>query len=111
MFMMNNYKYGDIILLNFPFSNISDIKKRPALVLVDSEDNDILVCRITGQIYNSIYDILIKDYLAIGLKISSVIRIHKIATLEKSMISKKLGELNKFQKNEVFEKLKLLFNL
>ncbi|HRE41848.1 MAG TPA: type II toxin-antitoxin system PemK/MazF family toxin [Ignavibacteria bacterium] len=108
---MNEYKFGDVVLIEFPLTNSREIKKRPALVLADSMDDDILVCKITGQLYDTNFDILVKEYTSIGLKIASVIRIHKLATLEKSLVSKKFGNLNENMKNNVSQKLKLLFKL
>ncbi len=54
---MINYKFCDIILIEYPFSEQSTIKKRPALVLLDTGDNDIVVIRITSKLYSTKYDI------------------------------------------------------
>jgi mRNA interferase MazF len=61
-------------------------KRRPALVINDSSDGDVILCRITSQIYQTKYDIYIDNWEKVGLKLPSVIRTHKIATLEKDMI-------------------------
>ena len=91
---MNKLNFGDIVLLKFPFTDNVKYKKRPALVINDFNDNDIIVCRITSQIYNTKNDIFIKDWKDSGLKLASVVRIHKIATLEKSMVELVLGKIN-----------------
>ena len=83
---MNKIETGNIVLLKFPFSDGLSYKRRPALVLKDLEDGDIIVCRITSKIYKSKYDIYLDDWLKYGLKIPSVVRVHKIATLEKNMV-------------------------
>ena len=91
---MSDFGFGDIVLIKFPFTDISGAKKRPALVLHNTDDNDGIVCRITSQSKESEFDIEIKDWQASGLKLSSTIRLHKIVTLEVSLIDKKMGILS-----------------
>lgn len=50
---MNRLAFGDIVLLTFPYSDGNLFKKRPAMVMNDFGDGDILVCRITSQIYKT----------------------------------------------------------
>ena len=88
------YKLGDVVLVKFPFTNNLGFKKRPALVIRDTNDGDVVVCRITSKLYNSHYDINLKNWQQSGLQLPSVIRAHKIASLEKNMIDKKLGEVD-----------------
>ncbi len=91
---MISSSFGDIVLLKFPFSDGGKSKKRPALVLADTEDEDVIVCRITSKLYDSDFDFAIKDWQKCGLKLPSVIRLHKIATLEKSLIDQKIGKID-----------------
>lgn len=46
---MTTYRFGDIILIGFPYTDLQSISKRPAIVLYDSGDQDVLVARITTQ--------------------------------------------------------------
>lgn len=46
---MGKFVKGDIIVLPFPFSNLSSSKRRPALVLADVEGDDIILCQITSK--------------------------------------------------------------
>jgi mRNA interferase MazF len=50
---MEGLIFGDIVLLKFPFTDRKSYKKRPALIINDFDDGDIIVCRITSQIYNT----------------------------------------------------------
>ena len=75
--------FGDIVLLQFPFSDTQSVKRRPALVIWDSPDDDVLVCRITSHAYHTEMDVVIENWETIGLLAPSVVRIHKIACLEK----------------------------
>ena len=96
-----NMETGTIVLLKFPFADGISYKRRPALVLKDLEDGDILICRITSKIYKSKYDIYIDDWLNFGLKLPSVVRVHKMATLEKDMAEIIMGQIDEITLSKV----------
>lgn len=98
---MNKLGFGDIVLLRFPYTDGKNYKRRPALIVNDFNDGDIVVCRITSQIYNTQYDVYIDNWEKSGLKLSSVIRVHKLATLEKSMIDTLMGQVDNSIKEKV----------
>ena len=102
---MEKIETGSIVLLKFPFTDGTSYKRRPALVLKDFEDGDLLVCRITSRIYTSKYDIYIDDCLKFGLKLPSVVRVHKMATLEKDMVETIMGQIDE----TVLNQIKLLY--
>jgi mRNA interferase MazF len=58
---MDKLSFGNIVLLRFPFTDGMTVKRRPALVLRDSEVGDIIVCRITSKLYHSEFDFKIED--------------------------------------------------
>ena len=95
------YQFGEILLLSFPFSDTGAFKKRPALVLLDSNDDDVVVCRITSVRHFSSYDVFIQSWQQAGLLTPSTIRVHKIATLKKTLVDKRIGHLNQQLKEEV----------
>lgn len=98
---MDDLKFGDVVLLKFPFTNRVSSKKRPALVIRDSKDGDIIVCRVTSKLYNTTFDIKLINWEKFGLRLPSVIRIHKIASLEKELVDLRIGQLDKTTKNQV----------
>jgi len=102
---MDYIETGTIVLLKFPFADGISFKHRPALVFKDLEDGDILVCRITSRIYNTKYDIYFDDWLKFGLKLPSVARVHKMATLEKNMIETIMGQIDE----KVLKKVIILY--
>jgi mRNA interferase MazF len=102
---MKKIASGTIVLLKFPFSDGINYKHRPALVLKDFEDGDMLVCRITSKIYNSKYDVYLDEWIRFGLKLPSVVRVHKMATLEKNMIETIMGQIDEI----MLDKIKLLY--
>lgn len=89
-------KKGDIVLVPFPFTDLQGNKTRPALIIINSEE-DVTVCFITTQIHwQDKYDLLITPSEYNGLKRSSLIRLSKFATLDKSLILGRLGTLEEF---------------
>ena len=89
---MKAYRIGEILLCSFPFSN-GQIKKRPALVVLDYGDNDVLVTRITSHIPQTRFDYSIMEWQKSGLLLPSIIRASKIAFLDKTYIERSLGRL------------------
>lgn len=108
--MEQSYNFGEIVLLNFPFTNGIASKKRPALIIQDSNDGDIIVCRVTSQIYLSSFDIFLENWDNLGLKLPSIIRVHKIATLEKTMAEKGIGKLDESDKIKIKTKIEQLIS-
>ena len=74
-------------------------------MLKDYEDGDVLVCRITSKIYDSKYDIYLNDWVKFGLKLPSVVRIHKMATLETDMIEITMGQID----DDILNNVKLIY--
>ena len=90
---MTTYKFGDIVLIGFPHTDLQGISKRPAIVLYDLGDQDVLVARITTQQYTTEADYKIDDWEKRGLLAESYIRLGKQATIEKQHIIRQLGSL------------------
>ena len=90
---MTNYQPGDLVLVAFPYAGGTQTKQRPALVILDMGNADIVVARVTTQLYRTPYDVTITDWQAAGLVAPSVVRTHKVATIEKALIRRQLGRL------------------
>lgn len=90
---MQNYQPGEVLLLSFPFVDAAGSKRRPALALVDTGDEDIIVARITSQIVPTDFDIELVEWQRAGLLLRSYVRVHKVATLEKRLVERRLGRL------------------
>ncbi len=106
-----NFEQGDIVIVPFPFSNLSDKKRRPVLVLSKTEDNlhslDIITCGITSNLANEKYSVLIdNDSLEFGsIPNKSRIRADKLFTIDKDIIIKKVAKVKK----EFFEEVRNQF--
>lgn len=90
-------KRGDVVLVPFPFSDLSGIKNRPALVVSDDKynaaTNDVIVAQITGNVSGQprFGDYQITGWQAVGLRAPSLVRA-KLATLATRRIRKTLGQ-------------------
>jgi len=104
-------KKGDIILIPFPFTDLSGLKNRPALILIEGQ-NDITVSFITSQIkWKEEFDIKVSPSAENGLKRTSLIRLNKLATIDKELVIGKLGALSTKILSEVDNSLVKIFNL
>ena len=104
----NNYTIGEIVLLEFPFTNLKGSKVRPALVIsLSNGSNDLQVAYITSEVDNyalSPYAVVVEQgHLASGfIKQKSVIRCDKLITISHERIARKnVAQLNKSKTNEV----------
>lgn len=81
--------------LSFPFSDLSDSKKRPALVLADLLGDDILLCQITSQSTKDSFAVPLvnADFITGSLPVDSYIRPTRIFTADKNIIIKKVGQV------------------
>jgi mRNA interferase MazF len=90
---MISYRPGDLVFISFPFTAGSQTKGRPAMVVLDAGDADVLVARVTTQSGQSEFDVLLGDWRGAGLLAPSTVRLHRLATLEKSLIQRSLGSV------------------
>ena len=90
---MTTFEPGEIVLVAFPFTSGAGSKQRPALVVFDAGDSDIIIASITTQSRSSPFDITILEWRAAGLLAPSTARMHKLATLEKALVRRRFGRL------------------
>ncbi len=102
---------GDIVLVPFPFTDLSSTKKRPALVLVTTEEDVTLAFITTQTKWSEDWNVDLTPTVKNGLKKASIIRLAKITTLEKGLVIGRLGRLADETLNEVDVNLKRMFAL
>lgn len=94
-------KAGDIVLIRFPHTDLSEGKLRPALVIasVPGRHPDLLLALISSRIHQAVpdFDEIIAeteaDFASTGLKTRSVVRLARLATLTSSLINARLGRV------------------
>jgi len=91
-----SYKKGDILLVNFPFTDLVTSKKRPVLVIKDENEYDDMVCfQITSKLNQSnIIKIEQNDIVEKTLKLVSFVKYDKCFTIDSSLVDKKLTAVN-----------------
>ena len=98
---MTTYHPGDVLLVRFPYVSGTRQSLRPALVVLDAGDSDVLLAKITTQRHGSRHDLVIVDWKGAGLIAPSQARLHKMATIEKSLIDRSLGRLQAIDRQQV----------
>jgi mRNA interferase MazF len=91
---MTHYRFGEVVLVVFPFSEIRQEKKRPALVILDIGDKDVVLAPITTVERLGLGDCKLKIWSASGLLQASSVRLAKVACLGKNGILRRLGHLS-----------------
>lgn len=105
---MERFVSGDIVVINFPFSDLTGLKKRPALVLKKIVGTDLILCQITSKSFYNPEEVLIrdKDFFEGNLKRAvSYVRFTKLFTADDSLIYYKLGKINSDKVKEILNVL------
>lgn len=93
---------GDIVLIRFPRSDLQAGKLRPALVVAvfPGSYEDVLLAAISSRVYQAVpgFDEVIDpsepDYRVSGLKVPSVVRLTRLASVEPAVIDARLGRVS-----------------
>jgi len=112
-------KQGAIVLTPFPFTDLSVIKRRPALVVSSIKElqDDVVVAFISSKIPPSLSetDYLLeeshKDFADTGLHKTSVIKMDKLVTINKNVFTGELGFVSERILNELLKRLRIVFKL
>jgi mRNA interferase MazF len=104
---MATFVKGDVVVVPFPFSDLTNAKRRPALVLAELPKNDFILCLITSQAANESYTTLIEnnDFETGSLTKTSYAKSNRVFTANEQLIAYKAGKLTTEKTNEVIAKL------
>src|SRR3989337_1221383 len=104
---MARFVKGDVVVVPFPFSDLTQSKRRPAVVIAELTGKDVILCQITSQWINDEYALLIddKDFDEGNLNQISHIRPNRIFTADSSIILYSVGHLKKKMIDDVIDKL------
>ena len=86
---------GEVVLVRFPFSDLSQSKLRPAVCLADAGCTDWVLCQITSNAYGDSRALFLDDpdFVVGGLKVPSYARPGKLFTANERLIAKSVGKL------------------
>jgi mRNA interferase MazF len=87
---------GDVVVVPFPFSDLSATKRRPALVLADLTGDDVILCQITSQVARdaNAIPLLDADFADGGLRQASNIRPNRLFTADSGLIVYRVGRVS-----------------
>jgi len=86
------FSIGDIVAVEFPFSDLHGRKRRPGLVL-NADSDDVLLARITTHPPRDASDIALRQWTEARLPKPSTIRLTKLATIDRRLIHHRVGRL------------------
>lgn len=86
---------GTVVLVPFPFSDLSQAKLRPAILLADAGRDDWILCQITSKSYGDLRAIPLNnsDFASGLLQVNSYVRPGKLFTANRSLMVSKIGQL------------------
>src|SRR5215211_1816916 len=110
---------GKVVLIPFPFDNLSASKVRPAVCLTEpiGAHRHVVLAFITSREPEELLetDVVLDPerpgYVETGLRVQSVLRLHRLMTVSTSLVRRELGDLSSDMQTEVGEKLRTLFDL
>ena len=89
---VQRYSLGDVVTLVDPSAGRDT--PRPALILADTGDDDVVVARITTHRPRDSFDVSVNDLSQASLNRPSVVRPHKVATIKRVRVNRKIGALS-----------------
>lgn len=104
---MAKFVKGDVVVIPFPFSDLSQSKRRPALVIAPLEGNDAILCQITSKNIRDTYAISIDDadFTSGSLRQPGNIRPNRLFTADSHIILYRVGSIKKEKLLQVAEKV------
>ena len=97
----------------FPFTDLSGNKVSPALVLHAKSRGDDCIVGFISSVHKKegVLDLAVEASKSNGLKVNSVVKVEKIATLQKKIVIGELGILEPAYMKEIDKTLRILFGL
>lgn len=110
---MGSFAIGDVVLVEFPYSDYLNFKKRPALIIGLADFDNYILCQITSKKFPSRWAVSLakSDFEQASLQLDSYIRPDKIYTVEALIIDRLVGKLRAEKMTEVRRSLVQLFEL
>jgi mRNA interferase MazF len=98
---------GDVVVVPFPFSDLTQSKRRPAFVVTELDGDDIILCQITSKNVRDIYSVSLteSDFKTGNLKQVSNVRPNRIFTADSNIILYKIGILKKGKVSQIISKM------
>lgn len=108
---------GDVVLVNFPFTDLSGAKLRPALIVARPSGEDYVLAFLSSQVGGGdssaehVLDPTDQEFGVTGLKSASLIRLNKLATLHRNLVQRRIGRIGPQTEHAVARALRYVFVL
>ena len=92
---MGIFTAGQVVIVHFPFSDLTASNLRPAVVLAEAGRGDWILCQITSKSYGDekAISLAAPDFARASLRLTSYVRPGKLFTAHSSLVSNQVGEL------------------
>jgi len=92
---MGSFAASQVVLVHFPFSDLTASKLRPAVVLADAGRGDWILCQITSKSYGdaSALPLVAADFASGSLRVDSFVRPAKLFTAHTTLVAGKVGDM------------------
>ena len=110
---METFVRGDIVVIPFPFSDLSHAKRRPACVVRVLDHNELILCQITSKKPVDSFHVCIKevDFSQGSLSQTSYVRYHHIFTANEAIVLYKIAKLKLKKTQQILNELVNLFGM
>jgi len=104
---MERFVKGNVVVLPFPFSDLTKAKRRPALIIAELEGNDLILCQITSQSIRDRYAVSIDDdeFETGTLRQRSNVRPNRIFTADRHIILYRVGHLKPEKVDQIIDRI------
>jgi mRNA interferase MazF len=98
---------GDIVVLPFPFADLTETKRRPAMIVARADANVVILCQVTSQIVNDpdAIQLDLSDFESGSLKKRSYVRPTRIFSADERVIFYQAGHLKAEKTSQVIERI------
>jgi len=113
-----SFARGDVVLTRFPFTDLKGSRLRPAVVVSQGQiGEDVVLAAISSVVRGTLaptdctVEMTHPEFALSGLRVTSVIRLHKLAAVERSVIVRRLGRLGPGLQTETDRLLRVALGL
>lgn len=106
----------DVVLVPFPFSDLSAVKMRPCLILCVLRPKGLVPHYVVSMMTSSMaripfpQDVILEEWKKAGLPKKTIVRLAKLVTLDASLIRRKIGRITSNDRRLVQASFKQLFS-
>ena len=106
-----------MVLIQFPFTDLSAQKLRPALIVGRVTGDDVIIAFISSRMSSAdpsaehALGPTDAEFRTTGLKTASLIRLNKLATLHRDLVRRRIGQIGPATQRAVAAGLRLVFQI